>query len=375
MKYVVGVLVALIVYGCTNKVNIKEEEGEEKVGNVLKMTDGQLASFELSVVEIVEKTMEQTIKLNGKIEVPPQGLLSVSSVYGGQVKSIGLLPGMSFKKGDVIVELEDNQFIQLQQDYLTVTAQLENAKAEYFRQQDLNQSKASSDKVYLQAKADYETLQITQRSLAQKLRLIHIKPEHLNMDNIKQSIAIYAPFDGFVAQVFVNAGRYVAPSEVMVELIDPRNMQLNVKLFEKDWAKVKVGQKLWAYTNIRPEDRMKGEVMLIGKNISEDRTVDVRVRLEAAPDKLMPGMYMNAEVVIPEQQAMALPEECVVDFEGGKYVFEIVDKNTFKMLAVECGEVGNGWVPIVNSDLLRNKNVVEKGAYTLLMALKNEGED
>jgi len=375
MKYITVIFVFIILSGCGNKEQATTAAASADAENVLQLSDEQLKSFALSSVGIQEKNITQTLKLNGKVDVPPQNLVSVSSALGGYVKSTRLLPGMHFKKGEVIAVMEDNQFIQLQQDYLTAKAQLQNAEAEYLRQKELNQSKASSDKVYQQAKADYQTLQISGKALAEKLRLIHINPEQVSVSNIRQTANIYAPFNGFVAHVFVNVGKYVSPSDVLFELVNPNDLHLNLKVFEKDWDKIKTGQPLLAYTNTNTEKKYRGEIILIGKNISSDRALEIHAHFKEDDGKLIPGMYMNAEIEIPESRAWVLPEESVVSFEGKQYVFEILDKNRFKMIAIQTGNTGNGWVAIMNGDELKSKNIAQKGAYTLLMALKNKAEE
>ena len=275
MKNIVGIFVLLLLWSCGNKENTTEENTTEATENVLKLSDKQLKAFSLTTVELQERNVTKTLKLNGTVDVPPQNLVSVSSALGGYVKSTKLLPGMHFRKGEVIAVMEDNQFIQLQQDYLTARAQLQNAEAEYHRQKQLNQSKASSDKVYLQAKANYETLLISQKALEEKLRMIHINPSNVSVNNIKRTASVYAPFDGFVSQVFVNVGKYVSPSDVLFELVDPKDLHLNLKVFEKDWDKISIGQSLTAYTNSHPEKKYGGEIILISKNISQDRAVEV----------------------------------------------------------------------------------------------------
>lgn len=375
MKNIVGIFVLLLLWSCGNKENTTEENTTEATKNVLKLSDEQLKSFLLTTVELQEITVTKTLKLNGTVDVPPQNLVSVSSALGGYVKSTKLLPGMHFRKGEVIAVMEDNQFIQLQQDYLTAKAQLQNAEAEYHRQKQLNQSKASSDKVYLQAKANYETLLISQKALEEKLWLIHINPFNVSLNNIKRTVSVYAPFDGFVSQVFVNVGKYVSPSDVLFELVNPKDLHLNLKVFEKDWDKISIGQSLTAYTNSNPEKKYGGEIILIGKNIFQDRAVEVHARFTENNAKLIPGLYMNAEVPIPEIKALAIPEESVVTFEGKHYVFEVLEKNSFRMTAVEIGSSGDGWIEIVNENQLSGKKIAQKGAYTLLMALKNKAED
>lgn len=375
MKNIVGIFVLLLLWSCGNKENTTEENTTEATENVLKLSDEQLKAFSLTTVELQERTVTKTLKLNGTVDVPPQNLVSVSSALGGYVKSTKLLPGMHFRKGEVIAVMEDNQFIQLQQDYLTANAQLQNAESEYHRQKQLNQSKASSDKVYLQAKANYETLLISQKALEEKLWLIHINPFNVSVTNIKRTVSVYAPFDGFVSQVFVNVGKYVSPSDVLFELVNPKDLHLNLKVFEKDWDKISIGQSLTAYTNSNPEKKYGGEIILIGKNIFQDRAVEVHAHFTENNAKLIPGLYMNAEVPIPEIKALALPEESVVTFEGKHYVFEVLEKNSFRMTAVEIGSSGDGWIEIVNENQLSGKKIAQKGAYTLLMALKNKAED
>lgn len=377
MKTIIFFASLLVFFGCSNTTETNGDGSASAAdsGNILELTDEQLKSISISTTILQEKTITHTLKLNGKVDVPPQNLVSVSSALGGYVTSTKLLPGMHFRKGELLAEMEDNQYIQLQQDYLTATAQLENRKAEYDRQSELNRSKASSDKVYQQAKADYETLLISKQALQEKLRLINIRPDKVSAENIKRTVGIFAPFDGYVTQVFVNVGKYVSPSDVLFELVNPRDLHLNLKVFEKDWENVKIGQPLIAYTNSSPEKKYRGKVILTGKAISEERAVEIHAHFDNPDPQLIPGLYMNAELEIPDTQTPALPEESIVAFEGKEYVFKIGKKNRFEMTVVHTGATGNGWTEITNSQALGGAKIVQSGAYTLLMALKNKAEE
>ncbi|MGV3704783.1 MAG: efflux RND transporter periplasmic adaptor subunit [Arcticibacter sp.] len=375
MKNIVGLFTLLLLWSCGNKKNTTENKVMQTSENVLTLSDEQLKAFTLTTVELEERNVTNTLKLSGMVDVAPQNLVSVSSALGGYVKSTRLLPGMYFRKGEVIALLEDKQFIELQQDYLTAKVQLQNLEAEYNRQKQLNESQASSDKAHLQAKANYETLLISKKALEEKLRLIHINPASISVSNIKPTVAIYAPFSGFVSKVLVNSGKYVSPTDALFELVDPHDLHLKLKVFEKDWDKLKVGQTLRAYTNSYPEKKYPAEMMLISKNITPDRAVEAYARFKGADESLIPGLYMNAEIRIPESKAPALPEESIVSFEGDNYVFEVLDKRTFRMKAVETGNTGDGWVEILSGAEPGRKKIVSKGAYTLLMALKNTAED
>ena len=375
MKNIIIILLSLVVFGCKNSQQEQEKQPNSVNENLISLTKEQLQNFQLSTTELQEKNIHHTLKLNGTIDVPPQNLVSVSSALGGRVQSTKLLPGMHFRKGEILVTLEDNQYIQLQQDYLTTKAQLQNAREEYNRQKELNQSKASSDKVFQQAQADYRILEASLAALEQKLQLIHINSNQISVNNIKRTSNIYAPFDGYVTKVMVNIGKYVSPTDVLFELVDPRDIHLNLKVFEKDWDKIQIGMPVVSYTNNQPDKKYSGKIILIGKNISEDRAVEVHAHFDNYDARLIPGMYMNAEIEIPETQNLALPDECSVSFEGKHFVFKQKDTANFEMIAVEVGSSGDGFTEILNADNLKNSKIVQQGAYTLLMAMKNKGKE
>lgn len=375
MKNIIIILLSLVVFGCKNSQQEQEKQPNSVNENLISLTKEQLQNFQLSTTELQEKNIHHTLKLNGTIDVPPQNLVSVSSALGGRVQSTKLLPGMHFRKGEILVTLEDNQYIQLQQDYLTTKAQLQNAREEYNRQKELNQSKASSDKVFQQAQADYRILEASLAALEQKLQLIHINSNQISVNNIKRTSNIYAPFDGYVTKVMVNIGKYVSPTDVLFELVDPRDIHLNLKVFEKDWDKIQIGMPVVSYTNNQPDKKYSGKIILIGKNISEDRAVEVHAHFDNYDARLIPGMYMNAEIEIPETKNLALPDECIVSFEGKHFVFKQKDTANFEMIAVEVGSSGDGFTEILNADNLKNSKIVQQGAYTLLMAMKNKGKE
>lgn len=368
------ILLFLFLTGCSNNENTTTEAPSGN-SNILTLTDEQLRSFSLSVTSLQEKTISKTLKLNGKMDVPPQHQVSVSAALGGYVKFTKLLPGMHFRKGELLATMEDNQYIQLQQDYLTAKTQLKNAEKEYQRQKELNQSKAISDKIFQKSEMELQTLQITVGALWEKLKLIHIDPEQLSASAIRSTANIYAPFDGYVARVNVNTGKYAAPSDILFELVNLQELHLNLKVFEKDWDKIKTDQQLLAYSNNDPENKYKGRIMLIGKVISEERALEVHAHLDSKSNSLIPGLYMNADIEVTGAKTQALPESCILSFEGKNYVFVRTDDHQFELMLVKTGNTGNGWIEIEDAGKLQNRKVVQAGAYTLLMALKNKAED
>jgi cobalt-zinc-cadmium efflux system membrane fusion protein len=282
---------------------------------------------------------------------------------------------MRLSKGELIAVLEDQQYIQLQEDYLITKSKLEFAEQEFERQKELNKSKSTSDKAFQQAKADFQNLRISLQSLAEKLKLININTRNLTENSISRSITLTAPFNGFVSKVNVNIGKYVNPTDVLFELVDPTDIHLNLKVFEKDLVKLAIGQKLIAYSNSDSDLKFDCEIILISQAISADGSAEVHCHFSKYDKSLFPGMYMNAEIELKSNQVLAVEEEAIVSFEGKNYVFVKQGKQTFEMLEVEVGTKENGWVEVLNSSNFDGKEIVSKGAYTLLMTLKNKAEE
>lgn len=372
-RYIYFVLLFLI--SCTAKEQEVKEEQPTVAENQITFTDAQLKSAGLSFVKLEEKKMASVLRLNGKIDVPPQNMVSICVPMGGYLKNTKLLPGMHVNKGEVIATIEDQQYIQLQQDYLLTKSKIAYSKLEYERQKELNQSKATSDKVFQQAAAEYNSLTIMLSSLGEKLKLIGKNPSSISEKNISRSISIYAPIDGFVTKVNVNIGKYVSPTDVLFELVNPADIHLAINVFEKDLGKLFIGQEVVTYTNNDPKNKHLAEILLIGKDLGEDRSTEVHCHFEDYDKTLIPGTYMNAEVQVKSSNSLVLPEDAVVSFENKKYAFVKKSAKEFKMIPVETGVVENGFIEVLNGKQLTNETFVQKGAYTLLMTLKNKAEE
>ncbi len=376
-KYIIIAILFATLTACNSKKTAEEKTEETPSETTVELTDVQLKNSEITTGKIEQRNISSLLKVNGKIEVPPQNMVSVSVPMGGYLKSTKLLAGMHISKGEVIAIMEDQQYIELQENYLTAKAHFTSIEAEYNRQKELNQSKASSDKVFQAAQTEYLSQKILIKSLAEKLKLIGVNPDNLNENTISKSINIVSPIDGFVSQVKMNIGKYARPTDVLFELVNPDDIHLTLTIFEKDLYKLSIGQKIFAYNNTNPNKKYTCEIILIGKDVTPERTIQVQSHFEQYDKSLIPGMYMNAEVEVSTNNAFVIPNDGIVRFEGKQYVFTQSDKNKFDMQAVTTENTELGFTQITFSDSteMRNKNFVTKGAYTLLMKMKNAAEE
>jgi cobalt-zinc-cadmium efflux system membrane fusion protein len=367
---------AILFSSCGSHTAQEEKVTDSLAATVVTLTNAQYRNAAIDTGMAVKQDVRSILKVTGTIDVPPQNMVSVSFPMGGYLKSTSLLPGMHIRKGEVIARMEDQQYIQLQQDYLTAKARQAYLESEYQRQKELNASKASSDKSFQQAEAEYRSNKILISGLMQKLQLIGIDPLKLNEGNISRMVSIHAPIDGYVSAVRVNVGKYVTPSDVLFELVNPTDIHLALTVFEKDINKLSIGQKLIAYSNGDPGKKYPCEIILIGKDVSPERAIQVHCHFEQYDKSLVPGMFMNADIEVNSAEAFAVPEAAIVRYGDKQYVFAARANNTYEMKEVVTGPAENGMVAIIDAKGLdlATQTLVTGNAYTLLMKLKNTAE-
>jgi cobalt-zinc-cadmium efflux system membrane fusion protein len=138
MNYSIFLFIILLLSGCGHTSSDTQTQVQETQSKSITLTDAQKKNSTISIGALIQKDISEIIKVHGKIDVPPQNLISVSIPMGGFLVSSDLLPGMHVKKGQVIAVLEDQQYIQLQEDYLTTKVRLEQAESDFIRPKRLN---------------------------------------------------------------------------------------------------------------------------------------------------------------------------------------------------------------------------------------------
>lgn len=376
IKIISIVSIIIVAFSCTSKQQTEKVSAGINKETTVELNAQQQKNASIEKGSITDQTISEILTLSGLVDVPPQNIVSVSFPLGGYLKSTKLLPGMHVFKGETIAVIEDQALVQLQQDYLMAKARLNLAKLDYERQKSLNETKTAADKIFQQAEAEYENARILVLGLAEKLRLINISPEKLIADKITRMISVPSPINGFVSKVNVNIGKYVQPQDVLFELINPSDIHAALTVFEKDLNKIQQGQKVQINFVDDPEKIYDAEVLLITKNVDENRSGIVHCHFEKMPPDLKPGMFINAVVKINNAVVKALPEEAVVRYENKEFVFVEKNKDQFEAVAVKTGKKYDGWIEILpESNLAINQVIVVKNAFAVLSALKNVAEE
>ncbi len=376
MNYTLLIAGCLLVLSCGQKNKSTEPTtGKDSVIDAsltVQLTPEQMKQADIKLDSPGQQHLYAPLRVNGLLDVHPQNMISVSIPLGGYLKHTEMLPGTPVKKGTVLAVLEGPEYVQLQQDYLTARSRLRYAEEDFDRQKELNATKAASDKVFQQARTEMETQRILVRALAEKLRLIGLSPDQLTEHSISRTVRLLSPINGYVKSVNVNTGKFINPSDVVMELINPQDIHISLTVFENDASHLQKGQRVTWFTNDNPGEKRKAAIELITPAIGNDRATEVHCHPDGNTSGLLPGTFVVAEIETGGMKGTALPDEAIVSWANKNYVFAEGDKNSFRMVPVETGAATGGYTQIKSE--LPPGRIVTRNAYTLLMKLKNEGE-
>lgn len=389
-SYISAILILWCIsfYSCSNPDPIEEasqadtSKNEENITSVsLTQAQYQIAGLQLGQIE--KRNLNHTIQVNGMLDVPPQNLVSISMPMGGFVRKTDLLQGMRVRKGQLLAIIENQDFIQIQQDYLDSQSKLEYLELEYQRQQELSRENVSAAKTFQQTTADYKSMQAKVQGLQARIKLAGLSLTTLKQGKISSTVPVYAPINGYVAEVHVNIGKYVNPADVMFTIVDTEHLHVELTVFEKDVSKIKEGQKVRYVLVNEPAKERTAKVYLIGRQISAERTVRVHAHKDTEEPQMLPGMFVKAVIETEDRPVNSLPEEAVVHVNGKDYVF--IQQQTrrqandtlhvFEQVEVIKGIREGGYVEInaAANVVFQEKQIVTKGAFSLLSHLQNGG--
>jgi RND family efflux transporter MFP subunit len=380
---ILALFIALVSCGGGKKTAGETEETEVLPENIVELREDQIKLANIETGFIETRSLSGTLKVNGIVAVAPQNLATVCMPLGGFVKNTNLMPGNAVSKGQTLAILENQEFVDIQQNYLEAKNKFEYAEAEYKRHCDLYIDDVYSQENVQRVTSDYKSLKAQVKSLEQKLSLIGINPANLREDNISSSVALVSPISGYIKTVNVNIGKYVSSSDVLFEIVNSDKLFLELSLFEKDADKVSQGQKIRFFINNETEQH-EAVIYQTARSINADKTYKVYANVQNICRNVLPGMYVNAIIEATNNKVTAVPSEAIVSFDDKDYIF-IFEKtkeedgkpfSEYRMIEVHKGISDNGYTEIIlpNSVDVKKARVVIKGAYNLLSAKKNAGE-
>ena len=167
---ILGLIITLnSCFNADSNPDAKIAEIEVLPEDIVELRDDQIKLAGIQTGSVEMRSVSNTLKVNGIISVAPQNQATVCMPLGGFIKSTNLLPGNAVNKGQTLAVIENQDFVDIQQNYLEAKNRLVFAEAEYKRHTDLYKEDVYSEKNVQQVTVEYKNLKALVKSLEQKL--------------------------------------------------------------------------------------------------------------------------------------------------------------------------------------------------------------
>lgn len=110
------------------------------------VSTAQFENSKMTLGKLTQQPFPITVKTTGMIDVPPENKAVVNATMGGYIKSTPLLIGDKVRKGQVLVTIENPDFVKVQQEYMEVKEQMTYLRVEYERHQTMMDENITSQK-------------------------------------------------------------------------------------------------------------------------------------------------------------------------------------------------------------------------------------
>ena len=243
--------------------------------------------------------IQGVVKADKNIEIRPE--------IGGTVKNIHVIEGQRVKKGQALIQLDDSS---IHDNIAELNTQLNLAKTTYERQQRLWEQKIGSEMQYLQAKAQFESLEKSKNTITNQAEKMKIK----------------APFSGVIDEIFSKKGELVNPQLAVIRLVNLDKIYLEADVTETYLPYIKKGNEaLISFPSIHTE--MKSEISQIGNVINpNNRSFKTKIRINNKNNLIKPNLLADIKIKDFSENGIIIPSSIIQKDKGGNNFVFIVQK-------------------------------------------------
>jgi cobalt-zinc-cadmium efflux system membrane fusion protein len=186
--------------------------------------------------------------------------------------------------------------------------------------------------------------------------------------NADGRIAIKAPISGVIAAQNTTSGESGEDAgKKIMTIVNGNRIQVSANIFEKDLARVRIGQRVRVRANGLPDRTFEGKIDLIGPIVSsETRVAPVKVTIENSRGLLKPGMFVELEVLTNRtpNAVLAIPKSALVETNDKQQLVFIQNGNAFHGIEVKLGRE-SGELVEVNDGIFDGDRIVTQRANQL----------
>jgi membrane fusion protein (multidrug efflux system) len=305
MRYLVVTLALILVLG--GLAGIKGAQIATLIGFGQQMQKLGPPPESVNSARAEQQEWEQTLTAIATV-VSGKGV-ALSNDAAGVVSKLSFESGTKVKAGQVLMEL-DASVERAQAESLR--ARLKLAAKSLERTQALRPSGVATE-------SDLDTQSSAVNGLVADLKALQAQIERKT---------VRAPFAGKLGIRAVNLGQYLPPGTTVAVLESTDSVFVDFALPQQDLSKIKIGQPVRLKPVSSGETPIRGTISAFEPSVDAvTRNVKVRASFPDDQARLTPGMFVNIEIILPQQSRVtAVPLTSVVHAPYGDSVFIVEPK-------------------------------------------------
>jgi len=240
------------------------------------------------------------IEAMGEIQADPGKFITIRSKISGVISSVKTDIGHNVKPGDILLEMDSNEFRELHLEFFKLSGFLKLAEKNFEREEKLFQKKLTTEKEFLEAQSEVEKNRIELDTIRKKFQLLGLNsaeikelPKHTELTE-PCLLPVRTPIAGTVIERKGAPGALVEANEELITIAELSSLWVWINVYEKD---LRLLQATYRNSEIKaeitvasyPERVFHGKVDYIADKMDEHtRTVKARVVL-TNPERLLNG--------------------------------------------------------------------------------------
>jgi Cu(I)/Ag(I) efflux system membrane fusion protein/cobalt-zinc-cadmium efflux system membrane fusion protein len=346
-------------------VYVRDEPGQDYMGHDLvpvyeggsgsSVTIDPVTTQNMGVrtATVSREDLHREIRALGRIGYEESGQYMVNSKVGGWIERLHVnQTGQPVKKGQPLLEIYSPELVSAQQEYLlALRHRAELAKSSFA------EIVAGGDRLLEAARQRLQYWDISARQI-----------ERLEQSGQAQkTMALYAPFNGIVAEKKAFEGMSIKPGMELMQISDISRIWVYADIYEYELPWVKLGQAATVEIPYAGNKSLPGEISFIYPVVDPvTRTVQVRIELANPGFELKPEMFANVRLQAESaKDVLVIPIDAVLNSGAGQHVFVALGEGRFEPRTVETGLQGeNGQVQIL-AGLNEGEQVVTSAQFML----------
>lgn len=369
-----------------SKAETPESENQEEEIDFqnIPLSEKQVKAVDLKMGEAQEREMDAMLHVNGSLVLRAQDMGNVSSLMGGIVKNVYVKEGQMVSRGQVVATIENTDVVTLQREYYTAYKESEMARLELDRQKTLASAGAGIKKTLQMSEKNYKVAQANLLGTGRQLQQMGISTKEVAKGKFTTVFPLRAPISGTVSDMQASLGSYADMQTPLMKIRNNHAVECDLNVFEKDIAKVKVGDQVLVSLTNQPGVNVSGLVYGMNQYLNKGtKSVAVHVKLDAKRGaKLFEGMYVSGQIATGRQLCMTLPDKAIVSADGKQYVFALNQQHSkggtysFSRHEVTTGVSNNGYTEVaLCKHLKKGQKIVTDNAFYLASLTGDHGEE